>query len=85
MVRVAFVHHALHMGGVERQIELTWQVFKCWCPRADQPVLCLHTHTHTHTHTHNYISARSGRRRGLRSSRSCTQRIVGMGMGVRMC
>ena len=22
-VRVAFVHHALHMGGVERQIELT--------------------------------------------------------------
>ena len=23
-MRVAFVHHALHMGGVERQIELTW-------------------------------------------------------------
>ena len=51
LVRVAFVHHALHMGGVERQIELTWQVFKCWCPRADQPVLCLHTHTHKHTRT----------------------------------
>jgi hypothetical protein len=25
---VAFVHHALHMGGVERQIELTWSAVR---------------------------------------------------------